>query len=74
MRRRSPQARGVACAALALAVGLVALLGAPRAANAKLRVAVPEFKIEGEGTPALTLQLQDGFVLGLVRAVRTPLF
>lgn len=37
-------------------------------ANAKVRVAIPEFKVEGEATPALTLQLQDGFVLGLVRS------
>lgn len=45
-----------------------ALLAAPAVAHAKIRVAVPDFKIEGDGTPALGLQLQDGFVLGLVRA------
>jgi hypothetical protein len=45
-----------------------ALLVAPAVAHAKIRVAVPDFKIEGDGTPALSLQLQDGFVLGLVRA------
>jgi hypothetical protein len=43
------------------------LLVAPAVAHAKIRVAVPDFKVEGDGTPALSLQLQDGFVLGLVR-------
>lgn len=41
---------------------------APVAQGPKVRVAVPEFRVEGGGTPALSLQLQDGFVLGLVRA------
>src|SRR3569623_3085873 len=45
-----------------------ALLVAPAVAHAKIRVAVPDFKVDGDGTPALSLQLQDGFVLGLVRA------
>lgn len=45
-----------------------ALLVAPAVAHAKIRIAVPDFKVEGDGTPALSLQLQDGFVLGLVRA------
>jgi len=45
-----------------------ALLATPAVAHAKIRVAVPDFKVEGDGTPALSLQLQDGFVLGLVRA------
>jgi len=67
-RRRAGPARFIALAAVAGVIGLAVLLGAPRAASAKLRVAVPEFKIEGDGTPALALQLQDGFVLGLVRA------
>ncbi|HEY4188074.1 MAG TPA: hypothetical protein VGP07_23565 [Polyangia bacterium] len=49
----------------ALAMALVVV---PRSSSAKMRVAVPDFKIEGDGTPALSLQLQDGFVLGLVRA------
>ena len=62
--RRGP----IAGAAIASVVAVVILLGGARAAHAKVRVAVPEFKIEGEGTPALALQLQDGFVLGLVRA------
>jgi hypothetical protein len=66
--RRARPGRFAALAALVGGIGLVVLLGAPRAASAKLRVAVPEFKIEGDGTPALALQLQDGFVLGLVRA------
>jgi hypothetical protein len=55
-----------------LAVMIVATAGTvvfmPATAHAKIRVAVPEFRVEGEGTPALALQLQDGFVLGLVRA------
>jgi hypothetical protein len=55
-------------AAVTAGVGFAALVAAPRAASAKLRLAVPEFKIDGDGTPALTLQRQDGFVLGLVRA------
>jgi len=34
-----------------------------------MRIAIPEFQIiDGGGSPALALQLQDGFVLGLVRA------
>ena len=58
--------RGPIAARLAFAVAVTAL--APATAQAKVRVAVPEFKVDGEGTPALSLQLQDGFVLGLVRA------
>lgn len=50
-----------------LLAGAVLVLAA-RSASAKARVALPEFKVEGDGTPALALQLQDGFVLGLVRA------
>jgi hypothetical protein len=52
-------------AALALVVGTLLLAAAPAAA--RVRVAIPEFQIEGGGSPALALQLQDGFVLGLVR-------
>jgi hypothetical protein len=37
-------------------------------APAKVRVAIPDFQVEGSSSPALALQLQDGFVLGLVRA------
>jgi hypothetical protein len=32
------------------------------------RAAIPEFQVEGETSPALILQLQDGFVVGLTRA------
>ena len=55
-------------AALALAVISVLLPTSPTSAAAKVRVAVPDFKVEGDRTPALALQLQDGFVLGLVRS------
>jgi len=37
-------------------------------ASTKVRVAIPDFQVEGSSSPALALQLQDGFVLGLVRA------
>jgi hypothetical protein len=56
---------------LAAMVGATAgaiVLFTPVQAQAKIRLAVSEFRVEGEGTPALALQLQDGFVLGLVRA------
>jgi len=46
---------------------LLALLAPAREAAAKVRIAIPEFQIEGSASPALSLQLQDGFVLGLVR-------
>lgn len=36
--------------------------------SAGARAAIPEFQIEGETSPALILQLQDGFVVGLTRA------
>jgi hypothetical protein len=52
-------------AALAVVVGTLLAAGP---AGARVRVAIPEFQIEGGGSPALALQLQDGFVLGLVRA------
>lgn len=51
----------------AVVLGLTVLAFAAPAANARARVTIPEFQIEG-GAPALTNQLQDGFVLGLVRA------
>jgi hypothetical protein len=43
--------------------------GPPVLAPPKIRVAITEHAIEGEGAaaPALQMQLQDGFVLGLVR-------
>jgi hypothetical protein len=56
---------------VALPVALVAgaaIAIAARPAEARVRVAIPEFQIDGGGSPALALQLQDGFVLGLVRA------
>jgi hypothetical protein len=46
----------------------VLLLFAAAPAAGKVRVAIPEFQLEGGPPPALGLQLQDGFVLGLVRA------
>jgi hypothetical protein len=51
----------------AVALGLTVLAAAAPAAQARARVTIPEFQLEG-GAPALTNQLQDGFVLGLVRA------
>ncbi|HEY6475830.1 MAG TPA: hypothetical protein VI456_04560 [Polyangia bacterium] len=51
----------------AVALGLTVLAGAAPSALARARVTIPEFQLEG-GAPALTNQLQDGFVLGLVRA------
>jgi hypothetical protein len=54
--------------AAALLLLLAAAVAWPRGAEAKVRVAVPDFHVEGDRTPALALQLQDGFMLGLVRA------
>jgi len=51
----------------AVALGLTILGAAASSAEARVRVTIPEFQLEG-GAPALTNQLQDGFVLGLVRA------
>jgi hypothetical protein len=50
-------------------LGLIAL-AAPtaRAATKAVRVSIPEFQLEGSPPPALGIQLQDGFVLGWVRA------
>jgi hypothetical protein len=56
--------RAAAVAVLGL---LLAVLAPARPAAAKVRIAIPEFQIEGSASPALSLQLQDGFVLGLVR-------
>jgi len=55
------------------ALGLIALTTtSARAATttpaARIRVAIPEFQLEGSPPPALGIQLQDGFVLGWVRA------
>jgi hypothetical protein len=48
-----------------MTLGLL-LIAAP--ASARVRLAIHEFQMEGNGSPALALQLQDGFVLGLVRS------
>ncbi len=55
---------------VAVAVALVIVAGAASApsAQAHARVAISEFQVDGSPPPALALQLQDGFVLGLVRA------
>jgi hypothetical protein len=50
----------------AVALGLTVLAAAAPSAQARARVTIPEFQLEG-GAPALANQLQDGFVLGLVR-------
>jgi hypothetical protein len=51
------------------AVGLaVALSLATGAAEARVRVAIADFEIAGGDSPALATQLQDAFVLGLLRA------
>jgi hypothetical protein len=52
---------------VAAVLGVALLLSAAPAA-ARVRVAIPEFQLEGAPPPALGIQLQDGFVLGLVRA------
>ena len=54
----------------AAALGLLALTTttSARAAATRIRVAIPEFQLEGSPPPALGIQLQDGFVLGWVRA------
>ena len=53
----------------AAALGLLALTttARARAATARIRVAIPEFQLDGSPPPALGIQLQDGFVLGWVR-------
>src|SRR5258708_38483216 len=52
----------------ATTLSLAALPSAPPPPASKVRVAIPDFQVEGSTSPALALQLQDGFVLGLVRA------
>jgi hypothetical protein len=52
---------------VAAALGLLALTAAAPA-SARVRVAIPEFQLEGAPPPALGIQLQDGFILGFVRA------
>jgi TolB-like protein len=51
----------------AIAVLAVVMLAAG-AAEARVRLAVADFEVSGGDSPALALQLQDGFVQGLVRA------
>jgi hypothetical protein len=51
-----------------VALGLITLAGVAPAARAAVRIAIPDFQVEGGPPPALGIQLQDGFVLGLVRA------
>jgi hypothetical protein len=54
---------------IAAALGVLALSAtSARAATTRLRVSIPEFQLEGSPPPALGIQLQDGFVLGWVRA------
>ena len=75
-RRRDARAlastcyNGRRCALFAAAaLGLIALTTtSARAATTRIRVAIPEFQLEGSPPPALGIQLQDGFVLGWVRA------
>jgi hypothetical protein len=57
----------LSAATLSLIATLVAAAPAPGPAP-KIRIAIPDFQVEGSTSPALALQLQDGFVLGLVRA------
>jgi hypothetical protein len=52
----------------AVGLALMILAGVAPAAQARARVTISEFQLEGGAPPALALQLQDGFVLGLVRA------
>ncbi len=48
---------------------LAASAAGPLASPNRPRIAIPELLLEGEGTsPAMAMQLQDGFVLGFVRA------
>jgi hypothetical protein len=52
-----------------VAVGLAAILSlAAGAAEARVRVSVADFEVVGGESAALGLQLQDGFVQGLVRS------
>jgi hypothetical protein len=60
----SPSMRLAAAAAL----GICVVASSAQAAPGKVRVAIPEFQLEGSPPPALGIQLQDGFVLGWVRA------
>jgi hypothetical protein len=55
-------------AAAVLGVLALTTTASAHAAGARIRVAIPEFQLEGSPPPALGIQLQDGFVLGWVRA------
>jgi hypothetical protein len=55
-------------AAAALGVLALSATTSAGAATNRLRVSIPEFQLEGSPPPALGIQLQDGFVLGWVRA------
>ena len=53
---------------VAVAVAIMLSAGVASAAQGRARAAIADFQLEGGPPPALALQLQDGFVLGLVRA------
>ena len=53
---------------VAAAVAIMLIAGVGSAAHARARAAISDFQLDGGPPPALALQLQDGFVLGLVRA------
>ncbi len=53
---------------VAVAVALSLVAGVASAAHARVRASIADFQLDGGPPPALGLQLQDGFVLGLVRS------
>ena len=53
---------------VAVAVAIMLSAGVASAAQGRARAAIADFQLDGGPPPALALQLQDGFVLGLVRA------
>jgi hypothetical protein len=53
---------------VAVALAFLIVAGVGSAAHARARAAISEFQLDGSPPPALALQLEDGFVLGLVRA------
>jgi hypothetical protein len=64
-----PTMRLHAAAALGiLALSALSATSARAATTSRIRVTIPEFQLEGSPPPALGIQLQDGFVLGWVRA------
>src|SRR4051812_5352891 len=58
----------LSAAAFSLLASLAVTPTATPAPAPKIRVGIPDFQVDGSSSPALALQLQDGFVLGLVRA------